>query len=111
MVPGPCALAIDGITYLATVSGDGTARIWNPADGCTIRTLTGHGDWVQATCTLTVNGTTHLATAGKDRTVRVWDPEQDASVLVIPTRTTPCQSATPTGSSSRARRPGCWQYA
>ena len=35
------AFSPDG-TLLATTSGDNTVRLWNPADGTPIRTLTGH---------------------------------------------------------------------
>ena len=61
-----------GRALLATASNDGTARLWDPATGDCLRTLTGH--------TGTVDGVAFspdgrlLATASDDETARLWDP-------------------------------------
>jgi CHAT domain/WD domain, G-beta repeat len=65
-----CAVAIapDG-TWLATASGDGTARLW-AADGTPRGVLTGHHRGVLAVA-IAPDGT-WLATASSDGTVRLW---------------------------------------
>jgi WD40 repeat protein len=64
-----CAFSPDG-TLLATASTDGTARLWQVADGSARAVLIGHtsGVW---DCAFSPNGAL-LATAGEDRTVRLW---------------------------------------
>ena len=57
---------------LATTSGDGSVRVWDPPTGGTAATLTGHSDRV-AGVAFGPDGRL-LATADGDRTVRVWDP-------------------------------------
>jgi hypothetical protein len=81
-----CSFTIDGTTLLATGSDDATVRVWDPATGTHLRTLTGHNDRVNATCPLTIDGTTLLATGSNDRTVRIWNPATGTSMLVLPTR-------------------------
>ncbi|UQA92337.1 WD40 repeat domain-containing protein [Streptomyces halobius] len=68
--------AADGNPRLATGSGDGTVRIWDPATGTQIgEPLTGHRDWVYAVAVFTAaDGTVRLATGGDDETVRIWNP-------------------------------------
>ena len=57
---------------LATVGGDGTARLWDPATGQHLRTLTGHAGPLTGAA---FGPDGHLlATAGADRTARLWDP-------------------------------------
>src|SRR5438552_1076349 len=67
------AIALDG-TWLATTSGDGTARIW-AADGTPRATLTGHAaplfQRVVQAVAIAPDGT-WLATASWDKTARTW---------------------------------------
>ena len=75
------AFSPDG-RLLATAGQDGTARLWDPATGDCLRTLTGHTNWIKGVAFSTnyVNGVAFspdgrlLATAGQDGTVRLWDP-------------------------------------
>ncbi|HYV76621.1 MAG TPA: hypothetical protein VE979_00685, partial [Streptosporangiaceae bacterium] len=62
------AIALDG-TWLATVSWDGTARIW-AADGKPRATLTGHKSPVTGVA-IAPDGT-WLATTSGDQTARIW---------------------------------------
>ncbi|MFD1117252.1 WD40 repeat domain-containing protein, partial [Sphaerisporangium aureirubrum] len=55
-----------------TASGDGTARIWDPATGTLLHTLTGHNSTVNALA-YSPDGT-QLTTASGDGTARIWDP-------------------------------------
>lgn len=74
-VSGACAVAVDDHRILlATAGEDRTVRLWDPATGTQVRTLTGHTASVTAVRTLAIAGRTVLATAGMDRTVRIWDP-------------------------------------
>ncbi len=59
-------------TWLASASGDGTVRIWDPATGQQRATLTGHTGWVTAVA-IAPDGT-WLASGTGDGTVRIWDP-------------------------------------
>ncbi|MFJ3338626.1 trypsin-like peptidase domain-containing protein [Streptomyces sp. NPDC086766] len=69
-----CALDIGSQPHLATGSDDFRIRVWNPASGKLLRTLTGHDDTVTALCPVTVLGRTLLASASNDHTIRLWDP-------------------------------------
>jgi WD40 repeat protein len=57
--------------YLATASGDRTARLWDAATGQTTATLTGHTDTVNSVA-FSPDGKT-IATASSDKTVRLWN--------------------------------------
>jgi WD40 repeat protein len=74
-VPGlgdglPVAL-VSALSVLATASGDMTVRVWDPATGRCLRTLTGHTSTVIAVAFSPDRRL--LATASLDKTVRLWD--------------------------------------
>ncbi|HEY7360951.1 MAG TPA: trypsin-like peptidase domain-containing protein, partial [Streptosporangiaceae bacterium] len=73
-VYGVCPVNVAGRALLASASGDGTVRIWDPASGQQHAILDGHPSGVWAVCPVTVAGQPLLATAGGDGTVRIWDP-------------------------------------
>ena len=74
------AIAPDG-SWLATVSDDRTARVWN-SDTATLRhTLSGHTDRVNAVA-ISPDGR-WLATVSDDRTARVWDAQNGRPVATI----------------------------
>ena len=64
------AFSPDG-ARLASASYDGTVRVWDPATGTALATLTGHDGRVDAVA-FSPDGRL-VASAGNDRTVRVWD--------------------------------------
>ena len=77
--PSPATTtAVNGVAFspdgrlLATASYDGTARLWDPATGDCLRTLTGHDDTVYGVA-FSPDGRL-LATASRDGTARLWDP-------------------------------------
>ena len=57
---------------LASCSEDKTVRLWDPATGEPLRTLTGHTDWVEGVA-FSPDGQL-LASCSEDKTVRLWDP-------------------------------------
>ncbi|WP_370653006.1 WD40 repeat domain-containing protein, partial [Frankia sp. CIT1] len=63
------ATGADGRLLLATGSGDGTVRVWDPVAGQTLHTLTGHTGWVYSVAWATgTDGQLLLATGSGDRT-------------------------------------------
>ena len=76
-VPGSSCRVGGGHRLLATASGDATARVWDPATGEHLRTLTGRAGWVRRAGSVrdvafSPDGRL-LATASDDQTARVWD--------------------------------------
>ncbi len=65
------AFSPDG-RLLATASNDATARVWDPATGNCLRTLTGHTHVVYDVAFSPEAAL--LATGSGDQTARVWDP-------------------------------------
>ena len=59
---------------LATASDDKTARLWDPATGKHLRTLTGHGGAVEGVAFSPDGRLLASRTGGSDKTVRLWDP-------------------------------------
>ena len=55
---------------LATCSGDASVRIWNAASGATVKTLSGHTDWVYAVA-FSPDGTL-LASGSFNGEVKIW---------------------------------------
>ena len=58
--------------FLATGSGDKTARIWDTETGTPKHTLSGHSNWVL--CVAWSPDGERLATGSMDKTVRIWNP-------------------------------------
>lgn len=75
------ALTPDGRPRVATVSDDGTARIWDGQTGAMTHRLDGHEKKVVA-IDASPDGT-QLATASWDRTVRLWDIKTGALTRVF----------------------------
>ena len=84
-----CAVTVRDRSLLAIAYGDGTVRLWDPADNTQIRALERHQSTVNAMCTVTVQGRVLLATASKDRTVRLWNPATCRCVLTVPVHHSP----------------------
>jgi energy-coupling factor transporter ATP-binding protein EcfA2 len=86
VIPGP-ATAINALrfspdgSWLATASGDGSARLWKLGSSQGPIVLQGHESWVWALA-YSPDGT-RLLTGGEDRTVHVWSPHAELLVARI----------------------------
>ncbi len=86
--PGPghtggvtnCAFSPDG-SLLATVSDDGTARIWRVTDGTEVAVLVGHAGGLWG-CAFSPDGTL-LATSSTDRSTRLWRVSTGEQVIAL----------------------------
>lgn len=67
-----CALGPASHTLLASASGDGTVRLWDPVTARTVRRLTPRFGRIRAMCGLIVDGQTYLAVAA-DSDVWLWN--------------------------------------
>ncbi|MFJ9842595.1 WD40 repeat domain-containing protein [Kitasatospora sp. NPDC101155] len=75
-----CAFTPDG-AQVATVSSDGTLRLWDTADGAPLAVLgTDLGQLFG--CSISRDGT-RLASCGTDRLVRLWDLESRTLIAVL----------------------------
>ena len=69
---------------VVTCSGDGTARVWDPADpGQELARFDGHTDTVHDAAVLEWPGLDHpvVVTCSGDGTARVWDPADPGQEL------------------------------
>ncbi len=67
---------------LASVSRDGTLRIWDATNGREKQVLRGHAGAIQAVV-FSKDGK-RVITAGQDNTLRVWDPQGGIELLTLP---------------------------
>lgn len=77
-VTGVCALSVGNRRLLASASGDGIIRIWDPQTGELRSTLEGHKGPVNAVCPVTIDGQQFIASGSRDHTVRIWIPQTGA---------------------------------
>ena len=76
------AFSPDG-RLLATAGGDGTARLWDPATGKRLRTLTGHTGEVLAVCGVQPGRAAARHRRRHDKTARLWDPATGKCVRTL----------------------------
>ncbi|MFF5477980.1 trypsin-like peptidase domain-containing protein [Streptomyces sp. NPDC012935] len=73
-----CALGRGSHTLLASASGDGTVRLWDPVTARTVRRLTPKFGRIRAMCGLIVDGQTYLALAA-DSDVWLWNESRQCA--------------------------------
>jgi WD40 repeat protein/DNA-binding SARP family transcriptional activator len=81
LVNAVCTVTVSGTELLASASGDGTIRIWDPVTGQQRAVLEGHQDCVWSVCSLAQQKV--LASASADGTVRTWDPESGQLLKIL----------------------------
>ena len=101
------AFSPDG-RLLATAGDDSTARLWDPATGEHLRTLTGHASEVNGVA-FSPDGRL-LATAGDDSTARLWDPAtgEHLRTLAGHTKLSGVWRSAPAGGCSPPSAPTSW---
>ena len=62
-------------------SEDSTVKVWDAATGSCVRTLEGHGGWVNSVA-VSPDGQRIVSGSG-DRTVKVWDAETGSCVRTL----------------------------
>ncbi|MEU6761776.1 trypsin-like peptidase domain-containing protein [Streptomyces sp. NPDC046853] len=73
-----CTLGPASHTLLASTSGDGTVRLWDPVTARTVRRLTPEFGRIRAMCGLIVDGQTYLALA-TDNDVWLWNESRQCA--------------------------------
>lgn len=70
--------------YALSASDDGTARVWDLANGAEVNSLPGHTDDIYATIySPNMDNGYILASAGLDEKVRIWDVEANNEIAVL----------------------------
>jgi WD40 repeat protein/transcriptional regulator with XRE-family HTH domain len=69
-------------TRIATASADGTAKVWDAADGKGLLTIQASSEGWADSIAFSTNGKL-LATAGDDKTTRIWDPVTGKELLTL----------------------------
>ena len=84
-----CAVAPDS-SYIATVSTNGSVRLWDPTTGETIRTLKGHlmPAWG---CAIALDGS-YIVTTSSNKTARLWNPETGDTIRTLKGHRMPVRS-------------------
>src|SRR5205807_1165088 len=77
----PSSLVSSTFEQLASGSDDRTIKLWDPATGSALQTLTGHTDWVRAVA-YSPDGK-QLASASDDHTIKLWDPATGAALQML----------------------------
>jgi G protein beta subunit-like protein len=72
-----CLLSPD-VKYLATMSADHTAKLWDTSDFELSRTLVGHQRWVWDG--VFSADSAYLVTASSDQTARLWDLDRGETI-------------------------------
>ncbi len=75
-----CAITADA-TRIISGSGDKTLRLWDATSGTTLRTLSGHTNWVRC-CAITADATRIVSGSG-DKTLRLWDATSGTALRTL----------------------------
>lgn len=72
------------LTTLMSTSDDRTVRLWDLPSMESVRTFTGHQDYVRSGCFMAGQNSNLLVTGSYDQTVRLWDPRvADGAVMTF----------------------------
>lgn len=72
------------LTALMSASDDRTLRLWDLPSGESVKTFTGHQDYVRSGCFVPGYGSNLLVSGSYDQTVRLWDARApDESVMTF----------------------------